>query len=263
MAVDSLFNTSHPDVKSRSLKGRQAWVSHVYKTSTSTNATSWVEAALGANISKFSLFRAQGNGGIPNGEMYHYVVVENAPAESNLANSTPQTKQNRPRIVPALKKMSTERDQYPKENRLKETARLAEKLLFVCCEWFLKYLEDSLNVGFRLNKEEGIPEIARLLGQLKRVNLWLDDLIKGRIYVDKRIKSLKKKLYEVQARVYLTISHYWAYSAGQVKKAEADSSEFEVLDPISGIFVSAFTPLHDFMCECNLSGLNSFLHCLH
>lgn len=196
MAVDSLFNTSHPDVKSSSLKGRQAWVSHVYKTSTSTNATSWVEAALGANISKFSLFRAQGNGGIPNGEKYHYVVVENAPAESNLDNSTPRTKQNRPQLLPALKKMSTEREQYPKENRLKETARLAETLLFVCCEWFLKYLEDSLNVGFRLNKEEGIPEIARLLGQLKRVNLWLDDLIKGRIYVDNRIKNLQKKLYE-------------------------------------------------------------------
>ncbi|KAB2594650.1 hypothetical protein D8674_030100 [Pyrus ussuriensis x Pyrus communis] len=146
MVVDSLFNTSHPDVKSSSLKGRQAWVSHVYNTSTSTNATSWVEAALGANILKF---------------------IENAPAESNLDNSTPETKLNRPR---ALKKMSTERDQYPKENRLKKTVRLAEKLLFVCCEWFLK-----------LNKEEGIPEIARLLGQLKRVNLWLDDLMKGRI----------------------------------------------------------------------------------
>lgn len=51
-------------------------------------------------------------------------------------------------------------------------------------------------MGFRLNKEEGIPEIARLLGQLKRVNLWLDDLMKGRIYVDKRIKSLQKQLYE-------------------------------------------------------------------
>ena len=28
-------------------------------------------------------------------------------------------------------------------------------------------------------------------------------------------------------------------------------------------FAKDFVPLHDFMCECNFSGLNCFLQCLH
>ncbi|XP_008231405.1 PREDICTED: uncharacterized protein LOC103330585 [Prunus mume] len=194
--VDSLLNTGHRDVKSSSSGGLQGWVSHACKSSTGKNATSWVEAALGANLSKFSLFRAQGNGGIPNCEKYHYIVIENTPVEFNLENCSPQNKQNPPRRIPAVKKMSTGMEDCPKERRLKETASVIEKLLLVSCQWFLKYLEDSLNVGFRLNKEEGSSEIACLLGQLKKVNLWLDDLVKGGIPVDKRITDLRKRLYQ-------------------------------------------------------------------
>jgi hypothetical protein len=55
-------------------------------------------------------------------------------------------------------------------------------------------MEDSLNVGFGLC-EGKISDIAGFLGQLRRVNQWLDDLVGGGLKVDARIEGLKKKLY--------------------------------------------------------------------
>lgn len=55
----------------------------------------------------------------------------------------------------------------------------------------MNYLEVSLNKGFKLTKGEESGVAICLLGQLKRVNQWLDDSVIG----DEKVENLRKKLY--------------------------------------------------------------------
>ncbi|KAH7544791.1 hypothetical protein FEM48_Zijuj01G0023700 [Ziziphus jujuba var. spinosa] len=207
MVVDSLLNQGPRD--------EQHWLTpDVCKTSSSKNATLWVKAAVETNLSKFNLFRLQDKGEVLNGEKCHCVILENASVESKSENCSPKSKQS-PRnhgssssdsnsksapsssrkFLSTARKPSTEREKCLKGSRLKEAASLAEKLLLLSREWFLKYLEDSLKIGFRVNRGGGGSEMACLLGQLKRVNQWLDNLVMDRIQEDERIEDLRKKLY--------------------------------------------------------------------
>ncbi|KAL1349290.1 hypothetical protein HN51_025774 [Arachis hypogaea] len=176
------------------------------------NATSWVQAAIVTNLSKFNLFRAQGKGETLNGEKCHYVVIENSCEEMHTVNLAVQNKQNRvtqttllpnstakrlpsKRNLLVAKNKYTDNKQYQsKESEIHEAATLAEKLLEASREWFLKYLEESLDDRFGLKSEEGSTEIACLLGQLKNVNHWLDNLVGGD-KVDHRVENLRKNLY--------------------------------------------------------------------
>ncbi|XP_062077666.1 uncharacterized protein LOC133782389 [Humulus lupulus] len=181
--------------------------------SASKNATLWVKAAVGTNLSTFDLFRKQEKDEILNGEKCHHVVLENA-QELNFEICSPTSKLSRNHttllsdltakgsqsasgwLPSATRKSITEREDLCKgERKLNEAASLAQKILFASQEWFLKYLEDSLNIGFGLKREEGGPEVASLLGQLKRVNHWLGDLVTKGIWEDERIEGLRKKLY--------------------------------------------------------------------
>lgn len=176
------------------------------------NAISWVQAAMGTNLSKFNLFRAQAKGEVLNGEKCHYVVIENSRKEMNTQNPSSQNKQNRvtqanllpnstakrlpsKRNLLVAKNKDTDKQDQRKECELKEAATLAEKLLEASREWFLKYLEESLGDGFGLKSEGGSTEIACLLGQLKKVNHWLDNLVGGD-RIDHRVENLRKSLYQ-------------------------------------------------------------------
>ncbi|PON49651.1 hypothetical protein PanWU01x14_228840 [Parasponia andersonii] len=200
--VDSLLNSSLPGADSSS------------SCSASTNATSWIKAAIGTNLSTFNLFRKQENDEILNGEKCHYVVLENASAEVNFESPPPASKHSNRnhgtllsdsiakgsqsgsgRFSSAARKSTTERDGLSKVSKLNEVASLAQKLLLASREWFLKYLEDSLNIGFGMKREEGSPDVASLLGQLKRVNHWLDNLVMSGACEGGRIDCLRKKLY--------------------------------------------------------------------
>ncbi|KAM6580574.1 hypothetical protein CsatA_004348 [Cannabis sativa] len=181
--------------------------------SASNNATSWVKAAVETNLSTFDLFRKQEEDEILKSEKSHYVVLENA-QEVNFGSCSPTSRQSRNhttltsdlttkvsqsasrRLPSATRNSITERDElYKGGSKLIEAASLAQKLLFASREWFLKYLEDSLNIGFGMKREEGGTEVASLLGQLKRVNHWLDDIVTKGISKDERIEGLRKKLY--------------------------------------------------------------------
>ncbi|KAF4371260.1 hypothetical protein G4B88_016169 [Cannabis sativa] len=181
--------------------------------SASNNATSWVKAAVETNLSTFDLFRKQEEDEILKSEKSHYVVLENA-QEVNFGSCSPTSRQSRNhttltsdlttkvsqsasrRLPSATSNSITERDElYKGGSKLIEAASLAQKLLFASREWFLKYLEDSLNIGFGMKREEGGTEVASLLGQLKRVNHWLDDIVTKGISKDERIEGLRKKLY--------------------------------------------------------------------
>ncbi|CAJ1958315.1 unnamed protein product [Sphenostylis stenocarpa] len=207
---DSLL-TPFPETKPRNDSTLQCAIEDACKVPTRKNTISWVQAAIGTNLSRFNLFEKQAKSEILNGEKCHYVVIENSPDDINTENATAQSKQNRvthanplpnsivkrlpssKRNVLATKNKDAAKQDQSKEIEKKVAARLAEKLLEESSEWFLKYLEESLGNEFGL-KNEGKTEIASLLGQLKQVNHWLDNLVGGD-KVDHRVEKLRKKLY--------------------------------------------------------------------
>ena len=212
MSINALLSTRLAEVESSSCCSTQPPLAEACKNFNNKNAISWVQAALETDLSKFCLFRKQDNREIRSGEKCHYIVLENSP-EMKSENHSPQNKPSprnngglsdssakglpspSRRRFSASKRMSAEREEWSKGSGLRETANLAKKLLSVSRGWFLKYLEDSLNKGFGLKREEGGAEIACLLGQLKRVNQWLDGSVEDGMEVDERIEGLRKKLY--------------------------------------------------------------------
>ena len=212
--VDSLLNTTLPKVNSSNSCSPQCSLPDARKSFTNKNATCWVQAAVGTNLSMFNLFRMQEKSELLNGEKCHYVIIEDTLEELNCENNSPQDKQSQRnhgsslsisnskqipsssrRHLSSTKKMNTVREEWSKGSRFKGAANLAENLLLVSCEWFFKYLEDSLNMGFALGREGDRSEIAYLLRQLKRVNQWLDDLVDVGVEVDERKQDLRKMLY--------------------------------------------------------------------
>ncbi|KAJ9558455.1 hypothetical protein OSB04_013069 [Centaurea solstitialis] len=166
------------------------------------NSALWVQAALGTNLAKFTLFTMEENRKTPHSEGNYHVVLEATSEKIQVENRLPETKRSpktpepvssrlRRAAPPPTKKETSERVEWSKGNGLKETANLAEKLLLASRKWFLSYLEESLNKGFGLTKGEDSGAAVGLLGQLKRVNQWLDDSVRG----DERVESLRKKLY--------------------------------------------------------------------
>lgn len=90
---------------------------------------------------------------------------------------------------------------------MKETVQLAMKLQSEMQMWFVKFVEESLDAGFRVlgeqsanNGSKALPlnssSIAAVLSQLKRVNEWLDIVVsKGDEIVTEKIEKLKRKIY--------------------------------------------------------------------
>lgn len=215
VVFDSLLATV-PETKPSSHTTLQCLVEDACKVPTRKNAIFWVQAALGTTLSKFNLFGTQEKIEGGNGEKCHYVVIENSREEMNAEEYSAQNKQTRltqANFVPnstgkrlssskrnllvAKNKHTEKQKDQSKESELKVAASLAEKLLVASCEWFLKYLEESLGNEFGL-KNEGSTEVACLLGQLKKVNHWLDNLVVGGESgdkVDHRVESLRKSLY--------------------------------------------------------------------
>lgn len=211
--VNSLLSdASLLETKSSNYDSLQRVFPDVRKSSRNTNAESWVHAAIQTNLSRFSLLKKPERSGVLDVDKCYYVILDNSVEELNSENQLPQHKpclRNHSNYIPDLsakrvpsskrhlasaKKVNPERRDCPRGSGLKETASLAEKLLLDSREWFLRYMEDSLNVGFGIC-EGKISEIAGFLGQLRRVNQWLDDLVGGGLKVDARIEGLKKKLY--------------------------------------------------------------------
>ncbi|XP_019443651.1 PREDICTED: uncharacterized protein LOC109347962 [Lupinus angustifolius] len=211
-AFDSLFSPPL-EAKPSSHSNIQYLVEDACKVPSKKNAISWVQAATGTNLSKFNLFRTKEKSEVLNGEKCYYAVIDNSDEEMNSENSSAENKQNRAaqpnpmsnatakrlpsskrNLVVAKNKHTTDKRDQSKESGLKEAASLAEKLLVASRAWFLKYLEESLCNGFGLRSEDGSSEITCLLGQLKKVNHWLDNL-EGEDKVDHRVEKLRKSLY--------------------------------------------------------------------
>ncbi|KAI7749392.1 hypothetical protein M8C21_023941 [Ambrosia artemisiifolia] len=166
------------------------------------NSALWVQAALETNLGKFTLFTMEDNRKIQDSEGNYHIVLENASDKIQVENRSPGNKKS-PRTQepvasrvrrggssPTVKNKSPERVKWSKGSGLKETVKLAEELLLVSRKWFLNYLEESLNNGFWSTKGEDSGAAVGLLGQLKRVNQWLDDSV-----ADENVENLRKKIY--------------------------------------------------------------------
>ncbi|KAI5445438.1 hypothetical protein KIW84_013612 [Lathyrus oleraceus] len=212
LTFDSLLSTP-PETKPSSQITIQSLVEDACKVPTRKNATFWIQAALDTNFSKFNLYKTQEKSEALNGERCHYVIIENEDSraemnteESTIRNKKSHTTQANPlqnstgKRLPSSKQNllvdknnDTEKQKQSKECELKSAASLAEKLLVASCEWFLKYLEESISNEFGL-KNEGSSEVACLLGQLRKVNHWLDNL-DSKDKVDHRTEKLRTSLY--------------------------------------------------------------------
>jgi len=90
---------------------------------------------------------------------------------------------------------------------MKDTAELSASLRSEMEMWFLKFVEDALDAGFRVFSEAGSNggtrrlsleggSIAAILSQLKRINDWLDLVVKKRDEkLTEKIERLKRKIY--------------------------------------------------------------------
>ncbi|XP_061362175.1 uncharacterized protein LOC133305929 [Gastrolobium bilobum] len=89
---------------------------------------------------------------------------------------------------------------------MKETVELGTNLLSEMQMWFLRFVEESLDAGFKVFGEcttdgkKTLPldggSIAVVLSHLKRVNAWLDRVVsKGNDSLTVKIENLKRKIY--------------------------------------------------------------------
>lgn len=171
---------------------------------TSKNASLWVQAAIEAELSRFSVY-TEGENGLTGGKRRHYVVIERAAEKTDLeihssGHKTNGIKHGARNSLPksdSRKQLSSQKETSGRKAvwspgvGLRDAGILSEKLLSSSRAWFMDYLEDSLNNRFGMRSGDN----SQILGQLKRINKWFDDSFHGGEGVDERVERLQKKLY--------------------------------------------------------------------
>ncbi|CAE6024317.1 unnamed protein product [Arabidopsis arenosa] len=158
------------------------------------NAASWVQTAVVTNFSQFNLFKEPGKK--EDAADHHYIVIQKSSEKLNpketTSSRTPSHKGAKP---PATKHRSVlDRGSFEGKSSLNESVSLADELVHVSSQWFLKYLENSVNKGSFLVKKEETNGKESLLVHLKAVNHWLDDLILNRMETNEKVEDIRKKL---------------------------------------------------------------------
>ncbi|XP_024004219.1 uncharacterized protein LOC18028071 [Eutrema salsugineum] len=163
------------------------------------NATSWVQDAVVTGFSEFNLFKEPGKqeDDAAHKNHHHYIVPQKSSEKLNLKETTSPRNQAYKGMRPysAKHRSVLDRSNLEGKNRLKESASLADELLRVSSQWFLKYLENSLKKGsLSVKKEEAIGKES-LLVHLKAVTRWLDGLISNKTETNsEKVKDLREKL---------------------------------------------------------------------
>jgi len=155
-------------------------------TEKSKSASLWVEAALATDLEIVSLLSNQKN-------------EPPTALRRSLSKRPPQKASSLPTFDPIV-------GVWTRGHGMKETVELSMKLQVEMQMWFVKFIEESLDAGFRVlgecanNGSKPLPlnssSIAAVLSQLKRVNEWLDRVaLKGDELLTGKIDKLKKKIY--------------------------------------------------------------------
>ncbi|KAF9662488.1 hypothetical protein SADUNF_Sadunf18G0058300 [Salix dunnii] len=155
-------------------------------TEKSKSASLWVEAALATDLEIVSLLSNQKN-------------EPPTALRRSLSKRPSQKASSLPPLDPVV-------GVWARGHGMKETVELSMKLQVEMQMWFVKFIEESLDAGFRVlgecanNGSKSLPlnssSIAAVLSQLKRVNEWLDRVaLKGDELLTGKIEKLKKKIY--------------------------------------------------------------------
>ncbi|GMY35966.1 hypothetical protein FCV25MIE_31208 [Fagus crenata] len=154
----------------------------------------WVEAALATDLQIVSLLPSQEPE--PPSTLQKSLSKRqshNAPAKNNLKTSS-------------WSQSNPSHGVWKRGHGMKDTVELAMKLLSEMQIWFLRFVEESLEAGFRVFRESATDgsktisldggSIAVVLPQLKCVNDWLDLVIsKGDELLTEKVERLKRKIY--------------------------------------------------------------------
>lgn len=87
-----------------------------------------------------------------------------------------------------------------------ETVDLAKALRREMQIWFMKFVEEAMDVGFRLLGENADNnKVAAVLSQLKRINDWLDGVMGRTVETE---EALKEKIERLKRKIYgFVITH--------------------------------------------------------
>lgn len=154
------------------------------------NATSWVQAAVVTGFSQFNLFKEPGKQ--EDAAADYNIVIQNSSKETTSPSKSAGYKGVKPHST--KHRSVLDRSSLEGKSSLKQSASLADELVRVSSQWFLKYLEKSLTKGSFLVKKEEANGKDSLLLHLKAVNRWLDDLILNRTETSEKVEDLRKKL---------------------------------------------------------------------
>ncbi|CAN4096364.1 unnamed protein product [Withania somnifera] len=146
----------------------------------------WVEAALATDLEIVSLLTNQNSG-----------------TQSASMKSSPTYQSTKPPQNPLM--VSAVTGTWTRGNGMNETVELAKKLQSEMQMWFITFVEESLDAGFRVFKNCSLDSdgassncgsITAILSELKRVNSWLDLVVlqKDEQLIQK-IEWLKRKIY--------------------------------------------------------------------
>ncbi|GFQ07769.1 hypothetical protein PHJA_002920900 [Phtheirospermum japonicum] len=167
--------------------------------SSQTSASLWVQAAVETDLSKFALYTKGGQNGNnnTNPEKRHYVVLENNTTPEKI--DSPQEKKKPVNVAHSKRHLSNAKvtnggrcEKWSVGSGLRNADILLRKLISSSRALFLDYLEDCLNNGFGVKNRDDASNVA-VLGQLKRVNRWLDEAFNGGDSVDERITEVEKE----------------------------------------------------------------------
>ncbi|XWS26904.1 hypothetical protein CRYUN_Cryun26dG0070100 [Craigia yunnanensis] len=160
----------------------------------SKSSSLWVEAALATDLEIISLLTPQNN------ESPSALQRSLSKGQSHHASPKKQLK------ISSLPQLEPTAAMWTRGQGMKETVHFAMKLKSEMQMWFLRFIEESLDAGFRVLGENAsggskpllldCSAVAAVLSQLKRVNDWLDQAVSnGNEPLVDKVEKLKRKIY--------------------------------------------------------------------
>ncbi|XP_030490953.2 uncharacterized protein LOC115707208 [Cannabis sativa] len=176
-------------------------ISHEKGTPTeqSNSVSLWVEAALATDLEIVSLLTTQEDNETPSSKLHKSF-------SNRHSFSTPSPKNN-PKISSMVSNPNNAEvvGSWTRGHGMEETVELGNKLKLEMKMWFLRFVEEALDAGFRVFGEGSTDgrrlsldcgSIATVLSQLKRVNEWLDRVVsRSDEVISGKVDRLKRKIY--------------------------------------------------------------------
>lgn len=167
-------------------------------------ASLWVEAALATDLGVLQLINIDTESLLKRKVAEKPALPQVDPSRTILSrrsSSATPAKTNHSKVMPNPTTTPT----WTRGYGMGETADLAKALRREMHVWFLKFVEEAMDVGFRLFGENSSSsgdmnnknKVAAILSQLKRINDWLDGVVKTpeAELLKEKIERLKRKIY--------------------------------------------------------------------